>query len=91
MDGGKRRLVNEGGGPSGTGDLVEHVLCDFRIREPGRKLEEYRKAQGDVREWGALIRQYKDADILDRDMLLRLVDQIEVGEARTVDGQKECK
>lgn len=44
-----------------------------------------------MREWGALTRQYKDADILDRDMLLRLVDRIEVGETRTVDGQKECE
>ncbi len=35
VDGGKRRLVNDGGGPSGTGDLVEDVLRHFRIRQPG--------------------------------------------------------
>lgn len=54
-----------------------------------KKLEEYRKVQEDVREWAALIRNYRDADILDRDMLLRLVDRIEVGETRMVDGEKE--
>lgn len=54
-----------------------------------KKLEEYRKVQEDVREWAALIRSYRDADILDRDMLLRLVDRIEVGETRMVDGEKE--
>ena len=60
-----------------------------QLKSVEKKLEEYRKAQEDVQEWAALIRQYKDADILDRDMLLRLVDRIEVGEARMVDGQKE--
>ncbi len=45
--------------------------------------------QDDVREWVALMRQYRDANILDRDTLLKLVDRIEVGEARTVDGEKE--
>lgn len=60
-----------------------------QLKSVEKKLEEYRKAQEDVREWAALIRQYKDADILDRDMLLRLVDRIEVGEGYTVDGRKE--
>ncbi len=36
VDGTKRRLVDDGGGPSGTGDLVEDVLRDFRICEPGK-------------------------------------------------------
>lgn len=45
--------------------------------------------QEDVREWAALIRCYRDADILDRDMLLRLVDRIEVGDTRMVNGEKE--
>lgn len=60
-----------------------------QLKSVEKKLGEYRKAQEDVQEWAALIRQYKDADILDRDMLLRLVDRIEVGEGYTVDGQKE--
>ena len=36
VDGGKRCLVDDGGGPSGTGDLVEHVLGHLRIRESGK-------------------------------------------------------
>ncbi len=36
VDGTKRRLIDDGGGPSGTGDLVEDVLRHFRIRESGK-------------------------------------------------------
>ena len=36
VDGGKCRLVDDGGRPSGTGNLVEDVLRHFRIREPGK-------------------------------------------------------
>ena len=35
VDGGKRRLVDDGCGPSGAGDLVEDVLRHFRIRQSG--------------------------------------------------------
>lgn len=72
-----------------AGYQSEQAEKSAQLKSVEKKLEEYRKAQEDVREWAALIRQYKDADILDRDMLLRLVDRIEVGEARTADGEKE--
>ena len=72
-----------------AGYQSEQAEKSAQLKSVEKKLEEYRKAQEDVREWAALIRQYKDADILDRDMLLRLVDRIEVGEARTMDGEKE--
>ena len=72
-----------------AGYQSEQAEKTAQLKSVEKKLGEYRKAQEDVREWAALIRQYKDADILDRDMLLRLVDRIEVGEARTVDGEKE--
>ena len=36
VDGRKRCLVDDGGSPSGTGDLMEDVLRHFRIREPGK-------------------------------------------------------
>ncbi len=36
VDGGKRRLVDDRGCPSGTGDLVEDILRDFRICESGK-------------------------------------------------------
>lgn len=72
-----------------AGYQSEQAEKSAQLKSVEKKLGEYRKAQEDVQEWAALIRQYKDADILDRDMLLRLVDRIEVGEARTVDGEKE--
>ena len=36
MDGGKCRLVDDGSRPSGTGDLVEHILCHFQVRQTGK-------------------------------------------------------
>lgn len=72
-----------------TGYQSEQTEKSARLKSLEGKLAEYRKVQEDVREWAALIRQYRDADTLDRDMLLKLVDRIEVGEARTVDGEKE--
>lgn len=72
-----------------TGYQSEQTEKSARLKSLEGKLAEYRKVQDDVREWAALIRQYRDADTLDRDMLLKLVDRIEVGEARTVDGEKE--
>lgn len=72
-----------------TGYQSEQTEKSARLKSLEGKLAEYRKVQEDVREWAALIRQYREADTLDRDMLLKLVDRIEVGEARTVDGEKE--
>lgn len=59
------------------------------LKSVEQKLAQYQKAQEDVQEWAALIRQYRDANILDRDMLLKLIDRIEVGEGYIVNGQKE--
>jgi len=72
-----------------TGYQSEQTEKSARLKSLEGKLAEYRKVQDDVREWAALMRQYRDADTLDRDMLLKLVDRIEVGEADTVDGKKE--
>ncbi len=36
MDGGKGSLFHDGGGTSRTGDLVEDILCHFRIRQSGK-------------------------------------------------------
>lgn len=60
-----------------------------QLEEMERMLAEQKKVKEDVQEWAGLMKQYRDADILDRDMLLKLVERIEVGEARVVNGQKE--
>ena len=60
-----------------------------QLRTLKQRMEENQTAQNDVQEWIDLIRQYRNIDSLDREMLLRLIDKIEVGEQRIVDGQKE--
>lgn len=56
-----------------------------------KELAANRKVQEDVTEWIGLIRQYRNSNILDRNMLLSLVDRIEVGEVQRINGQKERK
>lgn len=52
------------------------------------QLAEMQTAKNEVQEWISLIRQYQDIETLDREMLLRLIDKIEVGEVHIEDGQK---
>ena len=72
-----------------SGYQAEQEEKAAQLEELERMLAESRKVKEDVQEWAGLMKQYRDADILDRDMLLKLVDRIEVGEARVVNGQKE--
>lgn len=57
-------------------------------RELEARLAEMQTVKNEVQEWISLIRQYQDIDTLDREMLLRLIDKIEVGEVHIEDGQK---
>ena len=52
------------------------------------QLAEMQTAKNEVQEWISLIRQYQDIEMLDREMLLRLIDKIEIGEVHIEDGQK---
>ena len=72
-----------------SGYQAEQEEKSAKLEELERMLAESRKVKEDVQEWANLMKQYRDADILDRDMLLKLVERIEVGEARVVNGQKE--
>ena len=60
-----------------------------QLRELERQIENSQAAQNDVQEWVSLIRQYRNLESLDRETLLRLIDKIEIGEQRIVDGLKE--
>lgn len=60
-----------------------------QLEELEKKLAEQKKVTEEVQEWADIIRQYRDAESLDRDMLLKLIERIEVGEACVVNGQKE--
>ena len=72
-----------------SGYQEEQAEKAAQLKELEGILAQYQKVQEGVREWAALMRQCRGADILDRDMLLALVDRIEVGEGRMVNGRKE--
>lgn len=60
-----------------------------QLRELEQQIEDSQMVQNDVQEWVSLIRQYRNLERLDRETLLRLIDKIEIGEQRIVDGLKE--
>lgn len=59
-----------------------------RLKELEAQLERSQDVKDNVREWAGLIRQLRDSDTLDRDMLLKVVDRIEVGEVTDDHGMK---
>ena len=54
-----------------------------------KQIDNYQAARSNTREWIAAIRQFKDIEALDRSILLKLIDKIEVGEREIIDGQKQ--
>lgn len=60
-----------------------------QLRTLKQRMEDTQATQNNVQEWIDLIRQHRNIESLDREMLLRLIDKIEVGEQHIVDGQKE--
>lgn len=68
---------------------TERVEKAEHLRQLERQMEESQTVRNDVQEWVSLIRQYRNLETLDRETLLRLVDKIEIGERRIVDGIKE--
>lgn len=60
-----------------------------QLQELEQQVEENQAVQNDVLEWTNLIRQYSNIETLDRETLLRLIDKIEIGEKKIVNGQKE--
>ena len=60
-----------------------------QLKELEQQLDTTQAVQDDAQAWADLIRQYRTIDALDRETLLRLIDKIEVGEKKIVDGHKE--
>ena len=54
-----------------------------------QQMEDTRAVENDAKAWADLIRQYQSVESLDRETILRLIDKIEIGAVRIVDGQKE--
>lgn len=72
-----------------TGYQSEQEEKSAQLNELEKKLAEQKKVKEEVQEWADLIKQYRDAESLDRDMLLKLIERIEVGDTCVVNGQKE--
>lgn len=60
-----------------------------QLRNLEQQLEDTHAVENDVQAWADLIRQYRSLETLDRETILRLIDKIEIGAVRIVDGQKE--
>ncbi len=71
-----------------SGYQKERTENAARLQELEAQLAQMQTVKNEVQEWISLIRQYQDIETLDREMLLRLIDKIEVGEVHTEDGQK---
>ena len=67
---------------------AERTEKTTQLRELEARMEEDLSAQEDIQAWIDLIRQYASLETLDRETLLRLIDKIEIGEKKIIDGQK---
>lgn len=55
------------------------------------QIDSFQTEQSNMREWVAAIRQYRNIDTLDRDILLKLIDKIEINEREIIGNQKQRK
>ena len=53
------------------------------------QVENFQTEQSNTQEWVKVIRQFKDIESLDRDILLKLIDKIEIGEREIIGNQKQ--
>ena len=60
-----------------------------QLTELKQQMESAAADREDIQAWADLIRQYRDLESLDRETVLRLIDHIEIGEKKIVNGQKE--
>ncbi len=54
------------------------------------KLKSHSDNRADAEKWAEIIRQYTEITSLDESILFELVERIEVGEAKKIDGQRIC-
>ncbi|MCL2816655.1 MAG: recombinase family protein [Oscillospiraceae bacterium] len=53
------------------------------------QIDNFQLEQSNTREWSEVIRQYKNLESINRDILTKLINKIEVGEKEIIDGQKQ--
>ena len=60
------------------------------IPELERKVRSYLESRSDANRWLTMIRRYTEITELDESILFELVDRIEVGETKKINGQRIC-
>ncbi|MCL1882996.1 MAG: recombinase family protein, partial [Defluviitaleaceae bacterium] len=53
------------------------------------QIDGFRMEQSNTQEWISLIRQFQDIEVLSRDILLKLIDKVEIGEREIIGNQKQ--
>ena len=53
------------------------------------QIESSQMEEDNALEWADIIRQYRDIETVSRDILAKLINKIEVGERKIIDGQKQ--
>ena len=53
------------------------------------QIESFQIELSNTQAWADVIRQYKNLDAINRDILTKLINKIEVGEKKIIDGQKQ--
>jgi len=53
------------------------------------QVDGFQTEQGNIHSWLEAIRQYRNIETLDRDILLKLIDKIEIGEREIIGNQKQ--
>jgi len=53
------------------------------------QVENFQAEQSNAQEWVKAIRQFKDIESLDRDILLKLIEKVEIGEREIIGNQKQ--
>jgi len=53
------------------------------------QIDNFQLEQSNTREWSEVIRQYKSLEAINRDILTKLINKIEIGEKEIIDGQKQ--
>jgi hypothetical protein len=58
-------------------------------RSLAEQVQSFKTEQVNMREWSAAIREFADIQAIDREIALKLIDKIEIGEREIIGNQKQ--
>ena len=75
-------------------DLIDKYQAEHREKTEQAQalaviLEQSEETEQDIQKWVKLIKQYMNVEELDRELLLKLIDKIIVGQKKVVDGVEQ--